>query len=157
MDIDPEKSPFDTGTENPGYVETGEINEMDRFPSSSSRRGSEDINYPYHHRTYEETSFGGNISDITPLIQRERALNDSVDEIKKKFPNADTSKFTSKIDEIGRVFVRLIRDKGKYHLLFNSDGEVNEKLPKTIIKSLGEPADRIVEANKEEITRREKT
>ena len=100
--------PFDTGAENSGYDETGEMNEMDRFPPSSSRRGSEDINNPYHHRTYEETSFGGDISDITPLIQRERALNDSVDEIKRKFPNADTSKFTSKIDEIGRVFVRLI-------------------------------------------------
>ena len=45
MDIDDtEKNPFDTGAENPGYDETGEINEMDRFPSSSSRRGSEDIN-----------------------------------------------------------------------------------------------------------------
>ena len=156
MDIDPEKNPFHTGAENPGYDETGEINEMDRFPSSSSRRGSEDINNPYHHRTHEETSFGGDISDITPLIQRERALDDSVDEINRKFSNADTSKLTSKIDEFGRVIVRLIRDKGKYHLLFNSDGEVHEKLPKTIIKALGEPAEEIVEANKEEITRREK-
>ena len=52
--------------------------------------------------------------------------------------------------------MRLIRDKGKYHLLFNSDGEVNEKLPKTIIKALGKPAEEIVEANKGEITRREK-
>ena len=52
--------------------------------------------------------------------------------------------------------MRLIRDKGKYHLQFNSDGEVNEKLPKTIIKALGKPAEEIVEANKEEITRREK-
>ena len=112
MDIDPEKNPFDTGTENPGYYETGEMNEMDRFPPPSSRRGSENIDIPYHHRTYEETSFGGDISDITPLIQRERALDDSVDEIKRKFPNADTSKFTSKIDEYERVFVRLIRDRG---------------------------------------------
>ena len=72
MDIDDtEKNPFDTGAVNPGYDETGEINEMDRFPSSSSRRGSEDINKPYHHRKYEETSFGGDISDITPLIERE--------------------------------------------------------------------------------------
>ena len=156
MDIDPEKNPFDTGTENQGYDETREMNEMGRFPPSSSRRGSEDINNPYHHRTYEETSFGGDISDITPLIQRERALNDSVDEIKRKFPNADTSKFTSKIDEYERVFVRLIRDRGKYHLLFDLDGEVNEKLPKTIIKALGKTAEEIVENNKEEITRREK-
>ena len=31
--------------------------------------------------------------------------------------------------------------------------QINPKLPKEIIKALGEPADRIVEANKEEITR----
>ena len=153
---DTEKNPFDTGAENPGYDETGEINEMDRFPSSSSRRGSEDINNPYHHRTYEETSFGGGISDITPLIRRENELNDSVDEIKRKFPNADTSKFTSKIDEFGRVIIRLIRDRGKYHPLFNSDGEVNEKLPKTIIKALGPPAEDIIRTKEEEISRREK-
>ena len=151
-----EKNPFDTGAENPGYDETGEMNEMDRFPSSSSRRGSEDINNPYHHRTYEETSFGGGISDITPLIRRENELNDSVDEIKRKFPNADTSKFTSKIDEFGRVIIRLIRDRGKYHLLFNSDGEVNEKLPKTIIKALGTPAEDNIRTKEEEISRREK-
>ena len=153
---DTKKNPFDTGAENPGYDETGEINEMDRFPSSSSRRGSEDINNPYHHRTYEETSFGGGISDITPLIRRENELNDSVDEIKRKFPNADTSKFTSKIDEFGRVIIRLIRDRGKYHPLFNSDGEVNEKLPKTIIKALGPPAEDIIRTKEEEISRRKK-
>ena len=154
---DTEKNPFDTGAENPGYDETGEINEMDRFPSSSSRRGSEDINNPYHHRTYEETSFGGDISEVTPLLtRRENELNDSVDEIKRKFPNADTSKFTSKIDEFGRAIIRLIRDGGKYHLLFNSDGEVNEKLPKTIIKALGTPAEDIIRTKEEEITRREK-
>ena len=65
MDTDyTEKNPFADGAVNPGYDETGEINEMDRFPSSSSRRGSED------HRTYEETSFttGGDISEITKLI-----------------------------------------------------------------------------------------
>ena len=48
MDTDyTEKNPFVDGAANPGYDETGEMNEMDRFPSSSSRRGSEDINYPY--------------------------------------------------------------------------------------------------------------
>ena len=112
MDGDTEKNPFDTGAENPGYDETGEINEMDRFPSSSSRRGSEDINNPYHHRTYEETSFGGDISEVTPLLtRRENELNASVDEIKRKFPNADTSKFTSKINAYGSVVMRLIREK----------------------------------------------
>ena len=157
MDIDDtEKNPFDTGAANPGYDETGEINEMDRFPSSSSRRGSEDINNPYQHRTYEETSFIEGIDEHTRLIQRENELNDSVDEIKRKFPNADTSKFTSKIDEYGRVKVGVIRTNAKYAPLFNSDGEVNEKLPKTIIKALGPSAEDIIRAKEEEISRREK-
>ena len=150
MDIDNTENPFDTGAVNPGYDETGEMNEMDRFPSSSSRRGSEDTTY---HRTHGETSFIEGIDEHTPLIRKENELNDSVDEIKRKFPNADTSKFTSKID--GRAIVRLIRDRGKYHLLFNSDGEVNEKLPKKIIKALGTPAEDIIRTKEEEISRRE--
>ena len=123
---------------------------MDRFPSSSSRRGSED------HRTYGETSFIEGIDEHTPLIQRENELNDSVDEIKRKFPNADTSKFKSKIGEDGRVKVRLIRDNGKYHPLFKTDGEFNEKLPKKIKNALGPSSEDIIKAKEEEITRREK-
>ena len=152
MDIDDTENPFDTGAVNPGYDETGEMNEMDRFPSSSSRRGSEDTTY---HRTHGETSFIEGIDEHTPLIRKENELNDSVDEIKRKFPNADTSKIISKIDEHGRVIVGLIRDRGKYHLLFNSDGEVNEKLPKTIIKALGTPVEDIIRTKEEEISRRE--
>ena len=78
-----------------------------------------------------------------------------LDEIKRKFPNADTSKFISEIDEYGRVKVKLIREGGKDHLLFNSDGEVNEKLPKKIIKALGTPAEDIIITKEEEISRRE--
>ena len=152
--VDPDtKNPFDTGAVNPGYDETGEMNEMDRFPSSSSRRGSEDTTY---HRTHGETSFIEGIDEHTPLIRKENELNDSVDEIKRKFPNADTSKFISEIDQYGRVKVKLIREGGKDHLLFNSDGEVNEKLPKTIIEALGTPAEDIIRAKEGEISRREK-
>ena len=153
MDIDETENPFDTGAVNPGYDETGEMNKMDRFPSSSSRRGSEDTTY---HRTRGETSFIEGIDEHTPLIRKENELNDSVDEIKRKFPNADTSKFISEIDQYGRVKVKLIREGGKDHLLFNSDGEVNEKLPKKIIKALGTPAEDIIRTKEEEITRREK-
>ena len=101
MDIDEtEKNPFADGAANPGYDETGEMNEMDRFPSSSSRPGSEDTTYrSFHSKTYEESSFIEGIDEHTPLITKENELNDSVVEIKRKFPNADTSKFTSKIDE----------------------------------------------------------
>ena len=52
--------------------------------------------------------------------------------------------------------VRLKRGGGKYHLLFNSDGEVNEKLPKTITNVLGTPAEDIIRTKEEEISRREK-
>ena len=68
----------------------------------------------------------------------------------------NTSKFTATLDDIGRVFVKLIREKGKSYPLFNKDGEVNDKLPKTIIKDLGTPAEDIIRTKEEEISRREK-
>ena len=138
-----EEIPFGDKVENRGVDPDDEIEMRNLNPyDSSSRRGSEDTTYrSSHSKTYGETSFIEGIDEHTPLITKENELNDSVDEIKRKFPNADTSKFTSKIDEYGRVIVRLIRDRGKYHLLFNSDGEVNEKLPKKIIKALGPPAE----------------
>ena len=170
MDIDDtEKNPFGT-VENPGYDETGEINEMDRFPSSSSRRGSED------HRTYEETSFttGGDISDITPLIRKENELNDSVDEkfqeknrqraaeiLKSKFPKWDpkNSSFNATLNEKGEVEVMLSDSrKAVPHVIMDADGNVNEreiKKSKKIQKSLGPRAEDIVETNREEMTRRE--
>ena len=155
MDIDDTENPFDTGAVNPGYDETGEMNEMDRFPSSSSRRGSEDTTY---HRTHGETSFIEGIDEHTPLITKETKRDEAWVRIKRKFPNINpaNSSFTATLDEYDRVEVRLKRDRGKYHLLFNSDGEVNEKLPKTIIKALGTPAEDIIGANEEEISRREK-
>ena len=52
--------------------------------------------------------------------------------------------------------MKLIRTNSKYSPLFNKDGEVNDKLPKTIKDALGTPAEDIVETNREEITRREK-
>ena len=105
MDIDDTENPFDTGAVNPGYDETGEMNEMDRFPSSSSRRGSEDTTY---HRTRGETSFIEGIDEHTPLIRKENELNDSADEIKRKFPNAPIHQNSYlQIDEYGRVKVKI--------------------------------------------------
>ena len=155
MDIDDTENPFDTEAVNPGYDETGEMNEMDRFPSSSSRRGSEDTTY---HRTHGETSFIEGIDEHTPLITKETKRDEAWVRIKRKFPNINpaNSSFTATLDEYDRVEVRLKRDRGKYHLLFNSDGEVNEKLPKTITNVLGTPAEDIIRVNEEEISRREK-
>ena len=153
--VDPDtENPFDTGAVNPGYDETGEMNEMDSFPSSSSRRGSEDTTY---HRTRGETSFIEGIDEHTPLITKETKRDEAWDRIKRKFPNINpaNSSFTATLDEYDRVEVRLKRDRGKYHLLFNSDGELNEKLPKKIIKALGTPAEDIIITKEEEISRRE--
>ena len=66
-----------------------------------------------------------------------------------------TSKFTATLDDIGRVFVKLIRSNAKPAPLFNKYGEVNKKLPETIIKALGTPSEDIIRAKEEEITRRE--
>ena len=68
----------------------------------------------------------------------------------------NTSKFTATLDDIGRVFVKLIRTNSKYSHLFNKDGEVNDKLPKTIKDALGTTGEDIVETNREEISRCEK-
>ena len=163
MDIDPEKNPFGTGTDNPGYDEIGEMSQMtDRFPPTSSRRGSEDITNPYRHRTHEETSFGGNISNITPLIdhstveeQREKAW----EVLERDYPNASAS-LIADYNKDGRLTVKMSEAKRDYILFTKNrttgEQQINPKLPKEIQKSLGEPAVRIVEANKDEIARREK-
>ena len=52
--------------------------------------------------------------------------------------------------------MKLIRTNSKYSPLFNKDGEVNEKLPKTIKDALGTPAEDIIRIKEEEISRREK-
>ena len=154
--VDPDtENPFDTGAVNPGYDETGEMNEMDRFPSSSSRRGSEDTTY---HRNHGETSFIEGIDEHTPLITKESKQDEAWAEIKRKFPNINpaNSSFTATLDEYYRVIVRLKRTNAKPAFLFKENGEVNKKLPETIIKSLGPRAEDIVETNREEISRREK-
>ena len=52
--------------------------------------------------------------------------------------------------------MKLMRKGGKSAPLFKGNGEVNEKLGKTIIEALGPPAEDIIRTKEEEITRREK-
>ena len=152
MDIDDTENPFGDEVGNRGVDDDDE-----NIPliSTSSRRGSEDTTYQ---RTRGETSFIEGIDEHTPLITKETKRDEAWDRIKRKFPNINpaNSSFTATLDEYDRVEVRLKRGRGKYHRLFNSDGEVNEKLPKTITNVLGPRAEDIVEAKEEEITRREK-
>ena len=79
---------------------------------TSSSRGSADPTG--HHRTYEETSYGGDISDITPLLGREENVDTAWARIKSKFPNFNpaNSSFTARIDKFNRVVVKLNRSGG---------------------------------------------
>ena len=156
-DEETETNIFGDGVGNRGVDDDDEIEMRNLDPyDSSSRRGSEDTTYrSSHSRTYGETSFIEGIDEHTPLIAKESKRDEAWDEIRRKFPKVNTSKFTATLDDIGRVFVKLIREKGKSYPLFNKDGEANDKLPKTIIKDLGTPAEDIIRTKEEEITRRE--
>ena len=101
----------------------------------------------------EETSFGGN-DDTINLIRKEDDQDYAWDEIIRKFPNVNTSKFTANTDKYGRVFLQLIRGNRKKHFFLKTNGEVNDKLPLTIKKNLGPRAEEVVEANDGEISKR---
>ena len=157
-DEETETNTFGDGVDNRG-VDDGDAIEMQNLDpyDSSSRRGSEDTTYrSSHSRTYGETSFIEGIDEHTPLIAKESKQDKAWDKIRSKFPNVVTNKFTATSDDIGRVFVKLIRSNSKYSPLFNKDDELNDKLPKTIKDALGAPAEDIVKTNREEISRREK-
>ena len=158
-DEETETNIFGDGVKNRGVDDDDdEIGMRNLGPyDSSSRRGSEDTTYrSSHSRTYGETSFIEGIDEHTPLITKESKRDEAWDEIRSKFPKLDTTKFTATLNEFRQVFVKLIRTNSKYSRLFNKDGELNDKLPKTIKDALGPPAEDIVETNREEITRREK-
>ena len=152
MDIDDTENPFDSGVENRGVDDDDE-----NIPlvSTSSRRGSEDTTYlSSHTRTHGETSFIEGIDEHTRLITEESKRDKAWGKIRSKFLEVGTTNAT--LDDIGQVFVKLIRGNAKYSPLFNKDGELNAKLPKTIKDALGPPAEDIIRTKEEEISRREK-
>ena len=151
MDVDPteipdRENPFEP-TDPGDYDDDGEMIPM----TSTSRRDMRQ--HGYDNRNYEETSF---IDENTPLIRREERRDDAWERIREKYPkvNPANSSFTSDIDEYDRVVVRMKRKGGKSYPLFKPDGELNEKLPKTIKESLGPTAEKVIETDKRGITRR---
>ena len=130
VDIDTEK----TRVDNPDTNETGDVDiELINLNSydSSSRRGSVDTTG--HHRTYEETSFGGDASETELLLGRMKSVDTGLkniehawSEIKKKYLRIKPSKapFTVRLDQYGRIIVKYNRLGGKYHLLLNADDEL---------------------------------
>ena len=155
--IDTEKTnPFELGVDNPGMDEDIELH-----PMTSSRRGSADPTG--HHRTYEETSFGGDISDTTPLLTTSSLVEERREKaweaIKREFPNAEAS-LIADYNKDGRLTVQKPTAKRPY-IVFTKNRTTGEqqiapKLPNEIIKALGTRAEKIVETNEEEIARRNK-
>ena len=148
MDVDPTEIP---DRENPFEpTDPGDDDdEGESIPMTSTSRRDRG----FHNPNYEETSF---IDENTPLIRREERRDDAWERIREKYPkvNPANSSFTSDIDEYDRVVVRMKRKGGKSYPLFKPDGELNEKLPKTIKESLGPSAEKVIEGNEREITRR---
>ena len=146
MDVDPTEIPDRDNPFDP--VDPGD-DEGESIPmTSTSTRGYDNPSYR------EETSF---IEDEnTPLIQREENRDDAWERIKRKYQkvNPVKSSFTASLDEFDRVVVRMNRKGGKSYPLFKPDGELNDKLPKTIKESLGPTAEEVIKVNENEITRR---
>ena len=138
-----ETNPFDTGVSNPGYDETGEQMEMGNLNpyDSSSRRGS--VNPTSLHKTYEETSFGGDASDTTPLLEtsslvEERRTN-AWRVLEREFPNAEAS-LIADYNKDGKLTIQKSEAKRPY-ILFTKNRttgkeQINPKLTNEIIESL---------------------
>lgn len=152
MDIDPEipdkENPFEPVDPGDG----GESIPMEPMTSTSTH----DTTYPIHHHTTDETSFIHGVDEHTPLIQREENIGNAWDRIHEKYPNVDPAKspFTASLDDYDRVVVKLKRMGGKSYPLFDARGELNEKLPSSIKKSLGPSAEEIIHSNEEEVAKR---
>ena len=94
----------------------------------------------------EETSFGGRGNYVkegaipksakTIFSEREKNQDESGDEIKSLFPDADTSNFIHWYDEYGQLKVKLNRKGAKPYSLFKG-GKLNDEIPDTIRKALG--------------------
>ena len=93
----------------------------------------------------QETSFGGRDyesvgarpkSQKTIVSERLKNKDESEDEIKSLFTNADTSQFFHWYDEYGELKVKLKRKGAKTYSLLKV-GKLNDELPDTIIKALG--------------------
>ena len=158
IEVDTEKIPlFNEDGENPGYDETGEQFEMGNLNpyDSSSRRGS--VDPTGHHRTDEETSFGGDISNTMSLVEARREKAWEV--IKREFPNAEAS-IIADYNKDGTLTVQKSTAKRPY-IVFTKNRTTGEqqiapKLPNEIIKALGPRDEKIVQTSEEKIARRNK-
>ena len=149
MEVDPTETDRDNPFEPTDPGDDDDEGEMILMTSTSRRdRGG------FDNPNYEETSFIDD--DNTSLIQREENRDEAWERVKRKYPkvNPVKSSFTAALDKFDRVVVRLKRQGGKVYNLFKSDGEPNDKLPKTIKDSLGPTYEEVIETNERERSRR---
>ena len=82
----------------------------------------------------EETSFMGETPSGKIYVEREEQQKEEIERrIKAKYPNADVSKFRSKINDYDKVVLKLPRSNAKEHYLDDDE----EKLPLQLRKYLG--------------------
>ena len=150
MEVDPTETDRDNPFEPVDPGDDDDEGEMIPMTSTSRRDMRQ---HGYDNPNYEETSF---IDENTPLIRREERRDEAWERVKRKYPkvNPANSSFTSDIDEYDRVVVRMKRKGGRSYPLFRSDGELNDKLPKTIKESLGPTFEEVIETDERGITRR---
>ena len=151
MEVDPTETDRDNPFEPVDPGDDDDEGEMIPMTSTSRRDMRQ---HGFDNPNYEETSFIDD--DNTSLIQREENRDEAWERVKRKYPkvNPVKSSFTAALDKFDRVVVRLKRQGGKVYNLFKSDGEPNDKLPKTIKDSLGPTAEEVIETNEREISRR---
>ena len=150
MEIDPTETDRDNPFEPVDPGDDDDEGEMIPMTSTSRRDMRQ---HGFDNPNYEETSFIDD--DNTSLIQREENRDEAWERVKRKYPkvNPVKSPFTAALDKFDRVVVRLKRQGGKVYQLFKSDGEPNDKLPKTIKDSLGPTFEEVIETDERGITR----
>ena len=151
MEVDPTETDRDNPFEPDDPGDDDDEGEMIPMTSTSRRDMRQ---HGFDNPNYEETSFIDD--DNTSLIQREENRDEAWERVKRKYPkvNPVKSSFTAALDKFDRVVVRLKRQGGKVYQLFKTDGEPNDKLPKTIKDSLGPTNEEVIETEYRERSRR---
>ena len=151
--VDPNEGADETTPLNP-HQGREEMGMSTRTSTSTTER--RDGN-PNEHHTAETSFIDGTPSGkiYTEIMRKEEMQDEAVERIKNVFPNANTSKFFVKIDEYGRVKIRLKTQRGVLYPILDEDGSVliddgKGKFPKTLRKALGKDILEIARDNTDE-------
>ena len=131
--FDPNEGADDTTPLIPHRDEEGMEMSTRTLTSTSRQRG--------HHS--QETSFMSEAPSGRIFVERAEQQKEEIDSrIKRIFPNADTSKFLTRIDEYGQVVIKLGKINSKDYRILDENGELlidteKGKFPKSLRNALG--------------------